>query len=275
MKSNQPEKARDVVSQMAAALVKEKPGPSAKKAETISYANNQAEYWKWNGRLAEAERRKLDALMSYQTALSFRPKTDRKNSDEKDELADDAARLWKELGGTDDGRQALLSRNEPAKGMAEVAENATWDAKNQLLPDFNLSDMQGKTWKLADLKGKTAFINLWATWCGPCVQELPYVQKLHEQMKDRKDVLVLTLNTDFELGAVAPFMKEKKYTFTVIPAQEYVASQNVFSIPRNWVVSADGVLQLEGIGYGGEGEEWVKKAIGMIEKVKTAGAANK
>jgi hypothetical protein len=50
---------------------------------------------------------------------------------------------------------------------------------------------------------------------------------------------------------------------------------NVNSIPRNWVVSVDGVLQLEGIGYGGEGEEWIKKAAGMIEKVKTGGDAKK
>jgi len=275
LKSNQPGKAREVVSQMGAALTKEKPGDTARKEEKTAHANNQVGYWKWKGRLAEFERRKLDALMNYQTALSFRPKNDRQRPDEKDELADDAERLWKEMGGTDDGWQAYLSRNEAAKGVTGVAESETWDAKNQALPDFALTDMQGKLWKLADLKGKTAFINLWATWCGPCLQELPYVQKLHERMKDRKDTLVLTLNIDSELGLVEPFMKEKKYTFTVIPAQEYVESLNVYSIPRNWVVSADGVLQLEGIGYGGEGEEWLKKAIGMIEKVKNAGDTKK
>ena len=275
LKSNQPGKARDVVSQMSAALMNEKPGATAKKEDKTTYADNQAGYWKWNGRMAEFERRKLDALMNYQTALSFRPKNNGKRPDEKDELADDAERLWKELGGTDDGWQAYLSRNETVKGVTGVAETETWDARNQTMPDFALTDMQGKPWKLADLKGKTAFINLWATWCGPCVQELPYVQKLHEQMKDRKDVLVLTLNIDSELGMVEPFMKEKRYTFTVIPAQEYVRSLDVFSIPRNWVVSADGVLQLEGIGYVGEGDEWVKKAIGMIEKVKSASDTKK
>jgi len=275
LKSSQPGKAREVISQMVAALAKEKPAASAKNEEKLTYANNQTSYWKWNGRLAETERRKLDALTSYQTALSFRPKNDKKKADDKDELAEDAQRLWKELGGTDEGWQAYLSRNETAKSATEVANAEMWNPKSQALPDFALTDMQGKLWKLADLKGKTAFINLWATWCGPCIQELPYVQKLHEQMKDRKDILVLTLNIDAELGLVEPFMKDKKYSFTVIPAQTYAESLNVFSIPRNWVVSVDGVLQLEGIGYGGEGEEWIKKATGMIEKVKGGGDAKK
>lgn len=94
-------------------------------------------------------------------------------------------------------------------------------------------------------------------------------------MKDRKDVLILTLNIDDELGLVEPFMKDNKYNFTVLPAQDYAANPGVYSIPRNWIVSVDGVLQLEGIGYGGEGEEWLKKAAGMIEKVKAGGEAKK
>jgi hypothetical protein len=63
-------------------------------------------------------------------------------------------------------------------------------------------------------------------------------------------------------------MKENKYSFTVIPAQAYADGLGVNSIPRNWVVSVDGVLTFEGVGFGGEGDEWTKKATEMIEKVK-------
>jgi len=275
-KLKQPEKAREALLWLSEALKKEKPDEKAKASKKASYASHQVTYWQTVAKVAEAENRKLDALTSYQTALSFRPKQNATagGDTKKDELADNTKRLWKELGGTDDGWQSYLARNEASRAAAEATE-ATWDAKNQALPDFTLADLNGKTWKLSDLKGKTAFINLWATWCGPCIQELPYVQKLHEQMKDRKDVLVLTLNIDEELGLVAPFMKENKYNFTVIPAQAYAMGLNVYSIPRNWVVSVDGVLQLEGIGYGGEGEEWIKKAAGMIEKVKGGGEAKK
>jgi hypothetical protein len=96
--------------------------------------------------------------------------------------------------------------------------------------------------------------------------ELPYVQKLSEQMKESKDALVLTVNIDEELGLVEPFIKENKYTFTVIPAQSYAEGLGVYSIPRNWVVSANGKLTFEGIGFGGDGEEWTRKAKDMISE---------
>jgi thiol-disulfide isomerase/thioredoxin len=267
-KLKQTEKAREALALMSEALKKEKPGDKAKQGIKAGYANYQATYWQATAKVAEAEGRKLDAFTSYQTALSFRPKSGTPKPGKKDELADNAQRLWKELGGTDEGWSAYLARNEAARGATEVAEAATWDSKSQALPEFALTDLQGKAWKLADLKGKVAFINLWATWCGPCKMELPYVQKLSDQMKDRKDVLILTLNIDDELGLVDPFMKENKYSFTVIPAQAYAEGLGVYSIPRNWVVSVDGMLTFEGIGFGGEGDEWMKKATEMIEKVK-------
>jgi len=268
-KLKQPAKAREVLSRMSEQLKKDKPGDKANQAMKASYANLQVTYWQTTAKVAEAEGRKLDAFTSYQTALAFRPKSAAPKLDKKDELTDDAQRLWKELGGTDEGWNAYLARNEASKGATEVAESATWDSKSQVLPDFALTDLQGKTWKLADLKGKVAFINLWATWCGPCKMELPYVQKLSNQMKDRKDALVLTLNIDDEIGLVDPFMKENNYSFTVIPARAYADGLGVYSIPRNWVVSVDGVLTFEGMGFGNEGEEWMKKAMEMINKVKS------
>src|SRR5262249_55572179 len=208
-------------------------------------------------------------------ALSCRRKQEDKGKGEKkDELEESAERLWKELGGTDDGWRAYLARNEATRS-AIAAETATWDERKQALPEFALGDLQGKKWQLADLKGKVVFINFWATWCGPCIQELPHLQKLHEQMKERKDVLVLTMNIDEEVGLVEPFMKENKYSFTVIPAADYARGLNIYSIPRNWVVGTDGALQFEGIGFGGEGSEWMKKANQMIEKVKGGGEAKR
>jgi thiol-disulfide isomerase/thioredoxin len=269
-KLKQPEKARESLARMTAALNKEKPEAAAKAPEKNAYLNHQARYWQTVAIVAEAESRKLDALTAYQTALSFRPKSFKPRKGKKDELTDDAERLWKDLGGTREGWEAYLARNEASKGALEVAEVAAWDQKNQPLPEFTLSDLQGKAWTPADLKGKVAFINFWATWCSPCLMELPYVQKLHEQLKDNKDVMVLTFNIDDELGLVEPFVKDKKYTFPVLPAQTFAQNQDVYSIPRNWIVNAEGRLQFEGIGFGADGEEWMKKAIDMIQKAKAS-----
>jgi hypothetical protein len=82
-------------------------------------------------------------------------------------------------------------------------------------------------------------------------------------------VVVITLNTDEEVGRVEPFMKENKYTFPVLLGQAYAESQGINSIPRNWVVSFNGKVMFEGIGFGDEGEEWIKKAMQVIDKVKS------
>ena len=136
------------------------------------------------------------------------------------------------------------------------------------MAEFDLMDLDGRKWSLADLKGKVAFINLWATWCGPCRLELPYVEKLREQLKGRKDVVVLTLNIDEDVGLVQPFVNEKKYTFPVLLGEAYANSQGINSIPRNWVVAVDGKVMFEGIGFGNDGDAWMKKVAEVIEKVK-------
>lgn len=258
----QPEKAREVLAQLADIALPKKPAESDAAKRTSAY--NQMAYWQAVAKVAEIEQRKADALMAYQTALAVRltPESG------KDELTDNTLRLWKELGGTDEGWKAYLARNEVAKAKPSSAEVATWDSKNIALPEFELTDLEGRKWTHADLKGKVALINFWATWCGPCQRELPYLQKLREQLKDRKDVVILTLNTDEEVGKVEPFMKEKKFTFPVLLGQSYADSQGINSIPRNWLVSVDGKLMFEGIGFGDDGEEWIKRALQLIEKVK-------
>ncbi len=271
LKLQQPAKAREVLAQMAAALAQERPAESAKNWDKIDYAARQSTYWERMAKLAEVEGRKLDALMCYQNALAFRPQRDEKaKKDKPDELADRTQQLWKELGGTEEGWRAYLARSEASKSAIETASLTPWEKQSKPLPDFALADLQGRVWKLADLKGKVSLINLWATWCGPCIQELPHLQKLYEQMKDRKDVLVLTLNVDQEIGLIEPFVKEKKYSFPVLPAYSYVESiLPLISIPRNWVVSAAGVIEMEQRGFGGDGEEWLKQALEMIEKVRS------
>ena len=61
-------------------------------------------------------------------------------------------------------------------------EDFRWSARDEEVAAFELGDLGGKTWTLASFAGKKVFVNLWATWCTPCRAELPYVQKLHEQL---------------------------------------------------------------------------------------------
>jgi thiol-disulfide isomerase/thioredoxin len=262
------DKAAEALSLMAETLKREKPGEKASESTRTGYRYNQAIYWQATAKVAEVQERRLDALMAYQTALAFRPAAPQ--PPQTDELSGNAQRLWKELGGTDQGWQAYLARNDASKAVTEAA-TATWDPKNTPLPDFVLTDLKGRKWTLSDLKGKVAFINLWETWCGPCLMELPFVEKLSLQMKPNRDVLILTLNIDEQVGLVEPFMKAKKFSFPVLFGQEYAVSLGVYSIPRNWVVTVDGKLVFEGLGFSNDGEAWLKKAQEMIHKAKSDG----
>jgi thiol-disulfide isomerase/thioredoxin len=188
--------------------------------------------------------------------------------------------LWKDIHGSAEGFDAWMTKTAegrtapptaaPKGPPSAVADTmGAWTKMDKPLPDFSMSDAEGKTWHLGDLKGKVALVNLWATWCGPCRDELPYLQKLFNKVRERKDLVVLTLNTDENPGLIMPFLNQNKYTFPVLPAASYV-NQLIpeLSIPRNWIVDAGGVLKMERIGFGGNGDNWIDEMIGVMEKAR-------
>jgi len=127
-----------------------------------SYARKESAYWGFTARLAELQNRKLDAMAYYQSALLARFRAeDKSETGVKDELADNAHALWKNLGGTEEGWMMWYGRraNELALSAALI-----WENTNLPLPAFELADLQGKTWQLANLKGKVTFLNFWASW---------------------------------------------------------------------------------------------------------------
>jgi thiol-disulfide isomerase/thioredoxin len=171
-----------------------------------SISNDDSKYYEALAQLADGEGRKLDALTFYQT--SFRVMYGRyaapPNLMDLD-AGEQAGRIWKELGGTEPAWQAWLEsiRTVP---MPRPAAAPQASSVSRAIPDFKLSDQNGKTWTLASLKGKATLISVWATWCGPCREELPHLQKLYEQVKNRDDIQVITLNVDEDLSLVEPFL---------------------------------------------------------------------
>ena len=205
-------------------------------------------YWAARARLAAIEKRKADALAYYQSALYARTEGPRYVGGVlRDDLGDEAKALWKELGGTDVAYEHWSAR--PKSGEVVEAEGR-WEKPAKELPAFELADLSGTTWKLKHLEGKSLLINFSATWCGPCKAELPKLQKLYDSMKTRSDIQVLTFNMDDDLGLVAPFMKEKGYSFPVLMANEFVQGLlGMIGIPQNWIVDPAGKWQWSQIGY--------------------------
>lgn len=208
---------------------------------------------------AELLGRKLDALLMYRAVLQMRPS--KPPAGVEDSVAQNVARLWKELGGTEAGR-ALLEEKK-----IQAASESRWERPEKPLPPFALIDLEGRTWKLANLEGKAVLINLWATWCGPCRAELPEFQKLYEKLKARPDAAVLSFNIDQDLGQVAPFMKENNFTFPVLLAHDFVQDHlPLIVIPQNWFLDAAGRHLWTQVGYGHEAG-WQAMMLAKLDEV--------
>jgi hypothetical protein len=158
----QPDKARLLLAQMDERLAELKTLAGDKQEHKKTYAIQLSTYWGLMAREAELGGRKLDAMAFYENALLARLDAQQKpESGIKDELADNARQLWASLGGTDEGWKLWYGRR--ADALARQA-TLTWEDANQPLASFELADLSGKTWSLAALKGKTTFLNFWASW---------------------------------------------------------------------------------------------------------------
>ena len=88
-------------------------------------------------------------------------------------------------------------------------------SRPQAAKDFTVPSPNGKSLRLADYKGKVLFLNFWATWCAPCKEEMPAMERLYQRYRDR-GLVVLAVSMDAEGAAVVtPFVKELKVTFPI------------------------------------------------------------
>ncbi len=222
------------------------------------YTRARHSYLSQSALLAEAEGHKLDALTYDRLLFSqFPPHPD----EEAHALA-----LWKEMGGTDEGFKLWASLEQPKK-PAVVEETTPWAETNKPLSALNAPDANSRTWTMADLKGKTTLITVWATWCAPCRAELPAVQKLFDQLADRKDVQVISISVDENPGVIAPFLKENHYTFPVIFARSTLIDEldGLGGIPRTWIVDSNGSLRFERLGY--NPADWPQETMQKITRL--------
>jgi peroxiredoxin len=117
-------------------------------------------------------------------------------------------------------------------------------------PDFSLQDLNGKKIGLNQFKGKVIFINFWATWCGPCKGEMPSMETLHQQFKEKKFVL-LAVSVDYEgPKLVKEFINKYQYTFPVLfdPDCKTLDLFEVKGIPTTFLIDKKGKMVGKAIG---------------------------
>ncbi len=111
-------------------------------------------------------------------------------------------------------------------------------------PNFTFPGLDGKMISLADYKGKVVFLNIWATWCPPCADEMPSMERLYQKLKD-KDFIILAVSIDASgTKAVTPFVRDYKLNFPVL-LDTTGRSQTLFEttgIPESFIIDKEGVL---------------------------------
>jgi thiol-disulfide isomerase/thioredoxin len=196
--------------------------------------------------LAEKESRLLDAVVDLREASDGNKNTH-------------AVELWSKLGGSQESFDtfwagSVATRNskpeEPPAGTAGAGVGKPF-------PVFSLTDTAGRTWTNQDLAGKVVVINAWATWCAPCREELPWLEKVQARVAAKPDVLFLSINVNETQGEVAPFAKEHHITAPVLLGGESFMTQHTEGIPTTWVLDRKGVVRLRSVGT--SGEEWTKE----------------
>jgi cytochrome c biogenesis protein CcmG/thiol:disulfide interchange protein DsbE len=134
----------------------------------------------------------------------------------------------------------LSGKEELVKRKASIGQSA---------PDFELKDIDGKVWRLSDLKGKVVLINFWATWCDSCKEENPSLQKLIESQKDNRNfVAVSILYNDSTQNAIL-YLKRNGFTFNVLIDDNKVsADYGITGVPETFILSRRGILERKIIG---------------------------
>ena len=116
-------------------------------------------------------------------------------------------------------------------------------------PELYLTDMSGQTVSLDDYRGQVVLVNLWATWCPPCREEMPTLLAFYEKYKSKGFVLV-GIDQGETKKLVAPFIEEFKLTFPVWLDAESVAGREfeTMNLPSSYVIDRNGRVRLMWIG---------------------------
>ena len=147
------------------------------------------------------------------------------------------ALAWPVCAGTDSPRHLML------QAPSESVE----------APTFSLSDLTGKKIQLKDYRGKLVFLNFFATWCSPCREEMPGMERLFRAYRD-KGLVVLAVNMQQSAKTVRPFVQELKLSFPVLLDAEGSVSHDygIRALPVSFLVGRDGNLLWRAMG----GREW-------------------
>lgn len=129
--------------------------------------------------------------------------------------------------------------------------NSTGESGVIMAPDFTLVDQYGTIHTLSDYKGKTVFLNFWATWCPPCKREMPHIEDIYKEYgSNEEDVIILGVAFPNEGGekskqGIIEFLEDKNYTFPVVFDESSNLSYyyNISVYPTTFIINPEGGIE--------------------------------
>ncbi len=137
---------------------------------------------------------------------------------------------------------AVLSLGRETSADPAAALSLMRPKPPQMAKEFRIPTPDKGQISLSDLKGKVVFLNFWATWCKPCEEEMPAMERLHQRWKD-KGLVVLAVSEDVEgANVVAPYLKKHKLTFPVglDPKMTLAGQYGVWAVPSTFIIDRAG-----------------------------------
>jgi peroxiredoxin len=134
---------------------------------------------------------------------------------------------------------------EPAS--IEASQATTGIGAGMLAPDFTMKNLEGKEVSLKDYRGKKVMLNFWATWCPPCKEEMPAMERIYAEKSSEFEILAVNLDPQ---NNVAGFVNDNKLTFPVLLDQNGQTQQTyaIISIPTTFIIDENGIILEKQIG---------------------------
>ncbi len=117
-------------------------------------------------------------------------------------------------------------------------------------PDFELTDLDGESVTLSEHRGDVVIVDIWATWCDPCRQSMPFYRRLYDERSD-DGLVILAISVDENQTAVADFRREHRLPFSVLVDNDHKTA-DAFSppgMPTSYLIDADGVVRYRHVGF--------------------------
>ncbi|PID81622.1 hypothetical protein CSA17_06150 [bacterium DOLJORAL78_65_58] len=128
----------------------------------------------------------------------------------------------------------------------------------QTAPDITFQLLDGSTLELKDLRGKTVFIDFWATWCGPCKREMPHIETLYQEFKDDPNLYIIGASNEAQ-ATVQRFIKVNNYHFPIALVDNLERSRfKISGIPAGFVIDPEGIIRAHMVGL--QNEEQLRSA---------------